>query len=135
MKKDIIIPIVEGVHIVAFKEWNDDFLENSWYAYLVNDTDNLLEMATVVSRAFGSINGEERKTGSFRHAFAKVEARTATKIELLENNVLQLNNEFMVAYFIGTTMFDKTFVLEANNFSDEAAVDLPVINKKGIIGK
>ena len=135
MKKDIIIPIVEGVHIVAFKEWNDDFLENSWYAYLVNDTDNLLEMATVVSRAYGLINGEERKTGSFRHAFAKVEPRTATKIELLENNVLQLNNEFMVAYFIGTTMFDKTFVLEANNFSDEAAVDLPVINKKGIIGK
>ncbi len=135
MKKDIIIPTVEGVHVVAFQEWNDDFQENSWYAYLVNDTDNLLEMATVVSRAFGSINGEERKTGSFRHAFAKVEARTATKIELLENNVLQLNNEFMVAYFIGTTMFDKTFVLEANNFSDEAAVDLPVINKKGIIGK
>ncbi len=135
MKKDIIIPKVEGVHVVAFQEWNDDFQENSWYAYLVNDTDNLLEMATVVSRAFGSINGEERKTGSFRHAFAKVEARTATKIELLENNVLQLNNEFMVAYFIGTTMFDKTFVLEANNFSDEAAVDLPVINKKGIIGK
>lgn len=135
MKKDIIIPIVEGVHIVAFKEWNDDFLENSWYAYLVNDTDNLLEMATVVSRAYGLINGEECKTGSFRHAFAKVEPRTATKVELLENNVLQLNNEFMVAYFIGTTMFDKTFVLEANNFSDEAAVDLPVINKKGIIGK
>lgn len=135
MKKDIIIPTVEGVHVVAFQEWNDDFQEYSWYAYLVNDTDNLLEMATVVSRAFGSINGEERKTGSFRHAFAKVEARTATKIELLENNVLQLNNEFMVAYFIGTTMFDKTFVLEANNFSDEAAVDLPVINKKGIIGK
>ncbi len=135
MKKDIIIPKVEGVHVVAFQEWNDDFQENSWYAYLVNDTDNLLEMATVVSRAYGLINDEERKTGAFRHAFAKVEARTATKIELLENNVLQLNNEFMVAYFIGTTMFDKTFVLEANNFSDEAAVDLPVINKKGIIGK
>ena len=63
MKKDIIIPTVEGVHVVAFQEWNDDFQENSWYAYLVNDTDNLLEMATVVSRAFGSINGEERKTG------------------------------------------------------------------------
>ena len=135
MKKDIIIPKVEGVHVDAFQEWNDDFQENSWYAYLVNDTDNLLEMATVVSRAYGLINDEERKTGAFRHAFAKVEPRTATKVELLENNVLQLNNEFMVAYFIGTTMFDKTFVLEANNFSDEAAVDLPVINKKGIIGK
>lgn len=135
MKKDIIIPIVEGVHIVAFKEWNDDFLENSWYAYLVNDTDNLIEMATVVSRAYGLINGEERKTGSFRHAFAKVEPRTATKVELLENNVLQLNNEFMLAYFIGNTMFDKSFVFEVSDFSEEATLDLPIINKKGIIGK
>ncbi|MFD2908468.1 hypothetical protein ACFSX9_06940 [Flavobacterium ardleyense] len=135
MKKDIIIPIVEGVHVVAFKEWNDDFLENSWYAYLVNDTDNLLEMATVVSRAYGLINGEERKTSNFRHAYAKVEPRTATKVELLENNVLQLNNEFMVAYFIGNTMFDKTFVLEANSYNDESSVDLPIINKKGLIGK
>ena len=131
MKKDIIIPIVEGVHIVAFKEWNDDFLENSWYAYLVNDTDNLLEMATVVSRAYGLINGEERKTGSFRHAFAKVEPRTATKVELLENNVLQLNNEFMLAYFIGNTMFDKSFVFEVSDFLEEATLDLPIINKKG----
>ncbi len=135
MKKDIIIPIVEGVHIVAFKEWNDDFLENSWYAYLVNDTDNLIEMATVVSRAYGLINGEERKTGSFRHAFAKVEPRTATKVELLENNVLQLNNEFMLAYFIGNTMFDKSFVFEVSDFLEEATLDLPIINKKGIIGK
>ena len=135
MKKDIIIPIVEGVHIVAFKEWNDDFLENSWYAYLVNDTDNLLEMATVVSRAYGLINGEERKTGSFRHAFAKVEPRTATKVELLENNVLQLNNEFMLAYFIGNTMFDKSFVFEVSDFLEEATLDLPIINKKGIIEK
>ena len=135
MKKDIIIPKVEGVHVVAFQEWNDDFQENSWYAYLVNDTDNLLEMATVVSRAFGSINGEERKTGSFRHAFAKVEPRTATKVELLENNVLQLNNEFMLAYFIGNTMFDKSFVFEVSDFLEEATLDLPIINKKGIIGK
>ena len=135
MKKDIIIPKVEGVHVVAFQEWNDDFQENSWYAYLVNDTDNLLEMATVVSRAYGLINGEERKTGSFRHAFAKVEPRTATKVELLENNVLQLNNEFMLAYFIGSTMFDKSFVFEVSDFLEEATLDLPIINKKGIIGK
>ncbi len=135
MKKDIIIPKVEGVHVVAFQEWNDDFQENSWYAYLVNDTDNLLEMATVVSRAYGLINDEERKTGTFRHAFAKVEPRTATKVELLENNVLQLNNEFMVAYFIGNTMFDKTFVLEANTFDEANFSDLPVILRKGILAK
>lgn len=39
MKKDIIIPPVKDVYIVAIQEWNDDFMENSWYVYLLNDTD------------------------------------------------------------------------------------------------
>ncbi len=132
MKKDIIIPKVEGVHIVAFQEWNDDFMENSWYAYLVNDTDNLLEMAMVVSRAYGLINGEERKTGTFRHAFAKVEPRTAVKVELLENNVLQLNNEFMLSYFSNDQLFDKTFVFNTNSIDVKNNTMLPIINKEGV---
>ena len=132
MKKDIIIPIVTNVHIVAFQEWNDDFMENSWYAYLINDTDDLLEMAMVVSRAYGLINGEERKTGTFRHAFAKVEPRTAVKVELLENNVLQLNNEFMLSYFANGQLFDKTFIFKTNSVNEKATFDLPIINKKGV---
>ena len=132
MKKDIIIPKVEGVHIVAFQEWNDDFMENSWYAYLVNDTDDLLEVAMVVSRAYGLINGEERKTGTFRHAFAKVEPRTAVKVELLENNVLQLNNEFMLSYFSNGQLFDKTFVFRTNSIDVKNASILPIINKEGV---
>ncbi|EAZ96730.1 hypothetical protein FBBAL38_04885 [Flavobacteria bacterium BAL38] len=132
MKKDIIIPEVANVHIVAFQEWNDDFMENSWYAYLINDTDNLLEMAMVVSRAYGLINGEERKTGTFRHAFAKVEPRTAVKVELLENNVLQLNNEFMLSYFSNGQLFDKTFVFRTNSIDVKNASILPIINKEGV---
>ncbi|WP_396210316.1 hypothetical protein [Flavobacterium sp.] len=133
MKKDIIIPKVANVHIVAFQEWNDDFMENSWYAYLINDTDDLLEMAMVVSRAYGLINGEERKTGTFRHAFAIVEPRTAVKVELLENNVLQLNNEFMLSYFSNGQLFDKTFVFKTNSINEKATADLPIINKKGVL--
>ena len=132
MKKDIIIPKVVNVHIVAFQEWNDDFMENSWYAYLVNDTDDLLEVAMVVSRAYGLINGEERKTGTFRHAFAKVEPRTAVKLELLENNVLQLNNDFMLSYFANGQLFDKTFVFKTNKKKKKATADLPIINKRGV---
>ncbi len=132
MKKDIIIPKVEGVHIVAFQEWNDDFMENSWYAYLINDTDDLLEMAMVVSRAYGLINGEERKTGTFRHAFAIVEPRTAVKVELLENNVLQLNNEFLLSYFSNGQLFDKAFVFRTNSINEKATADLPIINKRGV---
>lgn len=135
MKKDITIPKVENVYVAAIQEWNDDFMENSWYAYLINDSDVKLEMALVVSRAYGQINGEDRKTGTFRHAFKEVEPNSAVKIELLENNVLQLNNEFMVTYFQDGKLFDKTYTFRTNTINDRALVDLPALTKRGILGK
>lgn len=133
MKKDIVIPKVENVHIVAIKEWNDDFQEHSWYAYLLNATQETLEMAMVVSRAYGLINGENRKTATFRHAFATVEANSAVKVELLENNVLQLNNEFLVSYFLDGKLFDKRFVFKTNGINEHAQTDLPSIAKRGVM--
>jgi len=134
MKKDIIIPKVENVHIVAIQEWSDDFQENCWYAYLLNATNETLEMAMIVSRAYGLIKGENRNTMSLRHAFAKVEPQTAVKIEFLENNVLQLNNEFLLSYFIGNQMFDKKFIFKVNSINEKAQSDLPVIAKRGVMG-
>ncbi len=135
MKKDIIIPEVENVYIVAIKEWNEDFGENSWYAYILNNTSEKLEMAMVVSNASGMINNEERKTGSFRHAFNEVLPETAIKVELLENNVLQLDNHFMLTYFLDGKLYDKNFTFEANSIKDENTSELNKINRFGIIGK
>ena len=135
MKKDIIIPEVEHVYIVAIKEWNEDFGENSWYAYLLNNSSEKLEMAMVVSSASGTINNEERKTGSFRHAFNEVLPETAIKVELLENNVLQLDNHFMLTYFLNGKLYDKNFTFEANSIKDENTTELHKIDRVGVIGK
>lgn len=135
MKKDIQIPKVKDVYIVAICEWNDDFMENSWYAYLLNDTDEQLDLAMIVSRAYGILDGEERKTTTFRHAFKEVAPKTAIKIELLENNVLQLNNEFMLSYFINDELFDKKFTFEANSIIESALTDLPAIPRTGIFAR
>ena len=135
MNKDIIIQEVENVYIVAIKEWNEDFGENSWYAYILNNSSEKLEMAMVVSNASGIINNEERKTGSFRHAFNEVLPETAIKVELLENNVLQLDNHFMLTYFLDGKLYDKNFTFEANSITDENTTELHKINRVGVIGK
>jgi hypothetical protein len=36
-------------------------MEKVWYAYLVNDSDFLIESVMVVSKAFGTIDGEMKK--------------------------------------------------------------------------
>ena len=135
MKKDFEIPKSVDVFVAAVKEWNEDFQENSWYAYLINNNNEPLEMTIVVSKAYGTIDGEMRKTGTFRHAFKEIPAKSYLKIELLENNVLQLNNEFVVTYFLNNKLFDKTFVFKTNTINDKALSDIPTMKERGVLLK
>lgn len=133
MRKDITIPKVENVYIAAIQEWNDDFMEKTWYAYLVNDSDKKLETVIVVSNAQGEINGEMRRTSMLRHVFAEVFPDTAVKIEMIEESVLQLENNFMVTFFIDNTLYDKNFIFKAGLIDEDNVQEVPVIYKDGIL--
>lgn len=133
MKKDIIIPEVENVFLAAVQEWSDDFMEKVWYAYLVNDSDFLIESVMVVSKAFGTIDGEMKKTSLLRHAFVEVPAVSVVKIEMIEKSVLVLNNEFSVSYFIGNKMYDKKFIFKANAMNEQELEEVPILFVDGLI--
>ncbi|MFT5713468.1 MAG: hypothetical protein ACI9WT_000002 [Flavobacterium sp.] len=133
MKKDIIIPEVENVFVAAVQEWSDDFMEKVWYAYLVNDSDFHIENVLVVSNAFGTIDGEMKKTSQLRHAFAEVSAVSVVKIEMVQKSVLVLNNEFSVSYFIGNKLYDKKFIFKAQSINEKATEEVPILFVEGII--
>lgn len=133
MKKDITIPEVENVFIAAVQEWSDDFMEKVWYAYLVNDSDFNIESAMVVSKAFGTIDGEMKKTSILRHAFVEVPAVSVVKIEMVEKSVLALNNEFMLTFFIGNTLYDKKFFFKANFINENNTEEVPILFVDGVI--
>ena len=135
MKKDIEIPKVENVFLAAVQEWNDDFMDKVWYVYLVNDSDFDLESVMVVSKAFGTLNGEMKKTSLLRHAFMHVPSVSVVKIEMLENSVLQLNNEFMVTYFIGSALYDKKFLFNAQTITPEYVEEVPILFVDGVIAR
>jgi hypothetical protein len=133
MKKDIIIPEVENVFMAVVQEWSDDFMEKVWYAYLVNDSDFQLDGVMVVSKAFGTLDGEMKKTSLLRHAFAEIPEVSVAKIELIEKSVLALNNEFMVTFFIGNTLYDKKFIFKANFIKEENQEEVPILFVDGVI--
>jgi hypothetical protein len=133
MKKDIIIPIVENVFLAAVLEWSDDFMEKVWYAYLINDSDFNLDGVMIVSKAFGTINGEMKKTSLLRHAYVEVPAVSVVKIEMIEKSVLALNNEFMLTYFIGEKLFDRKFIFKADSINENAVEEVPILFVDGII--
>lgn len=133
MKKDIIIPKVENVFLAAIQEWSDDFMEKVWFVHLVNDSDFDLDNVMVVSKAFGTIDGEMKKTSLLRHAFVKVPTQSLVKIEMVEKRVLALNNEFMVTYFIGNTLYDKKFIFRTNTINERATEEVPHIWQPGVV--
>jgi len=133
MKKDIIIPEVENVFMAVVEEWSDEFMEKVWYAYLVNDSDFQLDGVMVVSKAFGTIDGEMKKTSLLRHAFAEIPEVSVAKIELIEKSVLALNNEFMVTFFIGNTLYDKKFIFKANSINEANQEEVPILFVDGVI--
>jgi hypothetical protein len=133
MKKDITIPTVENIFLAAIQEWSDDFMDKVWNVYLINDSDFNLESVMVVSKAFGTLDGEMKKTSSLRHAFIEVPSVSTVKIEMIENSVLQLNNEFMVTYFIGSTLYDKKFIFKANGINEQLVEEVPILFVDGVV--
>jgi hypothetical protein len=133
MKKDITIPEVENVFVAAVQEWSDDFMEKVWFIYLVNDSDFNLDSVMVVSKAFGTVDGEMKKTSLLRHAFVEIPAVSVVKVEMLEKSVTTLNNEFMVTFFIGNTLYDKKFTFNANSISENNVEEVPILFVDGVI--
>ena len=133
MKSDIKIPEVENVFLAAIQQWSDDFMEKIWNVYLINDSDFKIESVMVVSQAFGTLKGEMKKTSLLRHAFLEIPPVSSVKIEMIEKSVLQLNNEFMVTYFIENTLYDKKFIFKKNFDTNLEIEEVPVLFENGII--
>lgn len=133
MKKDIQIPIAENVFLAAVQEFSVEFNEKVWYVYLINDSDFDLDSVMIVSSAFGTLDGEMKKTSLLRHAFPAVLAVSAVKVELLENSVLTLNNEFMLTYFIDNKMYDQIIIFKSNTISESSTEEVPIIFVAGVI--
>ena len=131
MKKDIEIPQVKDVYVAAVKEFNEEFRADEWNIYLINDSDTDLEMVLIVSRGYD----KKRETSVMRHKIEKLPSRNFAKIEFIQDEVLALNNEFRISYFLGSSMYDKKFTFGVNSIKDSALEEIPLIPKKGILAK
>lgn len=131
MKKDIPIPEVEDVYVAVVQEYNDIYKTNDWNAYIINDKDVDLEMILIVSRGYS----QQKETSLMRHKLDRLPKKSYAKIELLQEEVLGLNNEFKVTFFVGNSMFDKTYLFRKNTINVHALQPIPLMEVRGIVVK
>lgn len=131
MRKDIEIPQVKNVHIVAVREWDKEFTGQQWNVYLVNNRED--EISTVLVMSRGKSN--DKKTSTLRHGLGDIAPKTSTKVELIPTEVLSFNNEYLVTFFAENKLFERKFTFESNSISEESVIEIPVMETEGILAK
>ncbi|ADY28980.1 MULTISPECIES: hypothetical protein [Cellulophaga] len=131
MKKDIIIPVIKDVHVAIIHEFNKEFLDKEWNVYVINNKTETIEMVLVVSKGYDN----DRITSTMRHSIAKLDGKSYAKVEMVQEDVLQLNNEFFVTFFADNKLFEKRFVFEKNTVNEANLTTIPLIDKDGVLAK
>lgn len=131
MKEDIEIPFVEGIYMAVTHDINEVFKTNDWNAYLINDKEIAIEMILIVSYGFDG----DIKTSTMRHRLDKLPAKSGAKIELMQDEVLKLNNEFKLTFFADNTLYEKTLLFKKNSVKESSLRFIKILNKKGIVSK
>jgi hypothetical protein len=129
MKKDILVPKVEGVYIAIVNEFNDIYKTQDWNAYIINDKEVDLEMVLIVTSGYS----EENITSTFRKKLEVLTKKSFAKIELMQEELFALNNEFKVSFFEETSMFDKTYLFRKNTINLKALQAIPLMEAKGVL--
>lgn len=123
MKKDILMPPVEGVGIAITKKVEKGNAE--WFVYLVNKNNDPLENAMITSKGYGEMGGEDKKTSILRHMIEVVPAKSEAVIEPIQPDLFFLDNEFWVSYYLSGDLFDKKFVIPAGDIKEEELSNIP----------
>lgn len=117
--------------MAVVNDYNENYKTYDWNAYIINDKDVDLEMLLIVSKGYD----EKRETSLMRHKLDKLPPKSYAKIELMQEDVFVLNNEFKITFFEGNKMFDKTYLFKKNTINIKALQPIPLMGFKGILVK
>ena len=131
MKQDIQRPEVENVAMAVVKETDGD--EPAWGVYLINEKDIPLSTVLVSSRGYGEVEGQEVKTSQLRHFLEDVEATSFKKVEVMMPEVFGLTNQYLLSFYIDRVIFDKKYIFLAESIIDDNLVNIPLINRPGVL--
>ena len=134
MRVDITIPKVENIALAIVREENN-LNEWEWNAYVINLKNQEIEAVLVTSKGYGKKDGEKVKTSVIRHFLDKIAANSFKKIEPIQEELFGLSNEYWLSFYHNSVLYDKKFVFLAESVQNNHLINVPVINKLGVMIK
>lgn len=112
-------------------EYNEIYKTQDWNAYIINDKEVDLDIVLIVTSGYS----DKKMTSIFRKKLDVLPKKSYAKIELMQEELFALNNEFKVTFFEGNMMFEKTYLFRKNTISENALRPIPLMKFKGVLVK
>ncbi|WP_255462820.1 hypothetical protein [Galbibacter sp. BG1] len=119
------------MHIAAVNEWDEKHLTKTWYVYLINNCDTPIEGTIVVSKGYG----DDLKTSTMRHGLGDFEAKSFRKVEILQEDVFKLTNEYFVTFFAENKLFERKFLFQPHQVSENNTSQVPLLQMEGVLAQ
>lgn len=132
MKKDINPPVVEDVAVAIVREAGEDGTM-VWNSYLLNLKEVEIEGVLVSTKGYGRKDKRDVKTSMLRHFLDTMPPKSYKKIEPIVEDLVSLSNEFWVSFYLDKVMHDKKYVFMAESLTDNHLIDIPLMDKKGVM--
>ncbi|MEJ7779467.1 MAG: hypothetical protein WKF68_07735 [Daejeonella sp.] len=132
MKKDLPQNLVENVSIAIVMESATPEAKN-WNVYLINLKDEPIQTVLVSSKGYGEKDGQQVKTSVLRHSLGDVAAKDFVLIELIDEQVFGLTNEYWLSFYIKSEIYDKKFIFVPESIVESNLIRIPVLNKPGVM--
>lgn len=135
MKEELKGPKVENVAVAVVEIESEG--EKSYYAYLLNLRDDIMEGIIISSTGYGEnlTTGEKIRTSTLRHTIEVLLPNEVAKIEPIMPDVFGLSNEYWVSFWVDEVMYDKRFVFPAESITNQNMTMIKSLGKKGVIIK
>ncbi len=134
MIKDLPQNIVEGVAMAVVLD-HEDVESRSWKVYVLNLKDIPITNVLVSSKGYGTFEGEEVKTTVFRHFIGDLAPRKYAAVELIDEKLFAINNEFWLSYYIDREIYDKKYIFLTESVTETNFIRIPLLNKPGVMIK
>lgn len=136
MKKDIIIPKVEGVAFVVAEEKNKENVIE-YTVYMLNLREDIMEGIMIVSQGYGTNEqtGEKIKTSTIRRSLEILLPGEVAKIEPIMPEVFGLTNEFFLSFWINEVMYDKKFIFLPDSIQEKNMIFIETLGVRGVMIK
>ena len=132
MKKDLPENIVENVSIAIVMESATPEAK-IWNVYLINLKEEPIQTVLISSKGYGEKDGEKVKTSILRHSIGDVAARNFALVELIDEQVFGLTNEYWLSYYIQGQIYDKKFIFVPESIVESNLIRIPILNKPGVM--